>query len=391
MRSHLKLWSAVQSNILSHFSRRQSTSKDLIDPQWRPKPIDQRSEESFSLGVSLILAIYLSRFYMHMILGTILTRHSVSSEILMVKVGSGDDPVQPSAACENCGKKEGEQQRAGDLADNMNQEDGQGAGELEKQNVVLVQGDDKGAGTDSDKDGAIDKESDENSNESDDSDDDSDIDSGISDQRIFHVHKSVLCKTSAFFQNATKPEWTGPTPRPTDLSDELPEIFHLYVQWLYSGKIAVEITPSSDSDTDVRKHENVDYHSLIQSYILGEKLMDTTFHNAVLQCLIECVEQADCFPGDRTIRTAYKRTIKHSPLRKLLVDFWVWHGDSEGAADDMNASLGTDFTNDLLKAMLEARPSPDTNKAKVQPPWLTHPEIYSIKDNKKTAKDTSNS
>ncbi|KAI4693231.1 uncharacterized protein J4E88_001602 [Alternaria novae-zelandiae] len=262
----------------------------------------------------------------------------VGSEILMVKVGGGDDPVEPNVAGENCDKPE-------------------------------------------------------HNNESNDSDTDtdSDTDSDVSEERIFHIHKSVLCKTSAFFQNATKPEWTAPTPRPIDLSDELPEIFHLYVQWLYSGKIAVEIMSSSDSDTEVRKHENVDYHSLIQSYILGEKLMDTTFQNAVLQCLIECVEQADCFPGDRTIKTAYKRTIKHSPLRKLLVDFWVWHGDSEGAADDMNLSLGTDFTNDLLKAMLEARPSPDTSAEKVQPPWLTHPEIYSIKGNKKTAKDTSNS
>ncbi|KAI4655898.1 hypothetical protein J4E93_000614 [Alternaria ventricosa] len=256
----------------------------------------------------------------------------VGSEILMVKVGGGDDPVEPNVAGENCDKPE-------------------------------------------------------HSNEG----DDSDTDSHISKQRIFHIHKSVLCKTSAFFQNATKPEWSGPTPRPIDLSDECPSTFHLYVQWLYSGKIAVKTKPLSDSDTGDRKRESVNQHSMIQSYVLGERLMDPTFQNAVLQCLIECVEQEDSYPGDQTIKTAYKRTTKHSPLRKLLVDFWVWHGDSEWAADDMNTSLGTEFTNDLLKAMLKLRPGPSEDAEQVQPLWLNHPETYSLKENNKTAKDTSNS
>ena len=107
--------------------------------------------------------------------------------------------------------------------------------------------------------------------------------------------------------------------------------------------------------------------------------------------MIECVEQEDGYPGDQTIKTAYKRTTKHSPLRKLLVDFWVWYDNSEWAADDMNTSLGTEFTNDLLKAMLELRPGPSDDAEQVQPPWLNHPETYSINDNKKMAKDTSNS
>jgi len=268
---------------------------------------------------------------MHMILGAILMRYSVGSEILMVKVGGSDDPVESNVAGKNCDKPE-------------------------------------------------------HSDESDDSDTDSDI----PEQRVFHIHTSVLCKTSAFFQNATKPEWTGPTRRPIDLSDERPDVFYLYVQWLYNGKIAVKTMPSSDSDTEVRKHETVNYHSLIQSYILGEKLMDTTFQNSVLKCLIECVKQEDNFPSDPTVKLAYERTTKHSPLRKLLVDFWVWYGCSDWAADDMNASLGTEFTNDFFKAILQARPGPgDIEKS--QPPWLTHPDTYSIKDVKETANDTSNS
>jgi hypothetical protein len=45
-----------------------------------------------------------------MIVEAILTWYSVSSEILMIKVGDGDPPVEPNAAGEACDKKEGKQQ-----------------------------------------------------------------------------------------------------------------------------------------------------------------------------------------------------------------------------------------------------------------------------------------
>ena len=103
--------------------------------------------------------------------------------------------------------------------------------------------------------------------------------------------------------------------------------------------------------------------------------MDTTFQNPVLKCLIECVKQEDNFPSHLTVKMAYKCTTEHSPLRKLLVDFWEWYGCSEWAADDMNEDLGTEFTNDLLKAVLQVRAGPDEEQDSVQPPWLVHPRL----------------
>jgi hypothetical protein len=73
---------------------------------------------------------------MHMIVEAILTRYSVSSEILMVKVGDGDPPVEPNAAGETCDKKQGKQQCTGDFAGCTNQEDSRGAQDLEKQTTV---------------------------------------------------------------------------------------------------------------------------------------------------------------------------------------------------------------------------------------------------------------
>jgi hypothetical protein len=202
----------------------------------------------------------------------------------------------------------------------------------------------------------------------------------MSEQRIFHVHESVLCKTSAFFQNATKPEWTAPTPRPIDLSDEYPDIFHLYVQWLYSGKIAVTTRTS---------HLSVNYCYLIQSYVLGEKLMDATFQNAVLQCLIQCVNEEGSYPLGRTVKLAYERTTKHSPLRRLLVDFWVWERGRTWGSSNMKRCEGVEFMNDLIMALLEKRPCPHSPRAEVEPPWRTNPGDYRVRDKDEVVEKTS--
>jgi len=60
---------------------------------------------------------------------------------------------------------------------------------------------------------------------------------------MFHVHKNVLCKTSAFFQAATKQVWRGRPRKPIDLTTENGEDFKCYVQWLYSGRIAISYNP----------------------------------------------------------------------------------------------------------------------------------------------------
>jgi len=49
-------------------------------------------------------------------------------------------------------------------------------------------------------------------------------------QQTFHVHKTVLCKTSGFSKAALKPEWQGSEPRPVDLTDEDPATFKMYLQ-----------------------------------------------------------------------------------------------------------------------------------------------------------------
>ncbi|KAI4697933.1 uncharacterized protein J4E84_001067 [Alternaria hordeiaustralica] len=264
----------------------------------------------------------------------------IDSEILMVKVGGGDDPVEPNVADANCDKKEYEQPHKARSNGGVSGENGSTVQDPGKKSAISVQSNDKDSGTMVDKNGAIDGESSIGSEKNSDSDTGNDSKAEVYERRIFHVHKSVLCKTSLFFKNATKPEWTVSTPRPIDLSDEDPKIVRL-------------------------------------SYLLGEKLMDATFQDAVIQALIKCVLKSRLYPTNDSIRIAYKRTLPHCPLRKLLVDFWIWDAHKGWELESLVKDTCEDFANDLIGALVKHRRKPgEISKA----PWHKTPEAYSIKE-----------
>ncbi|CAN9199729.1 unnamed protein product [Alternaria alternata] len=113
--------------------------------------------------------------------------------------------------------------------------------------------------------------------------------------------------SSEFFKNATKPEWRTES-RPVDLSDEQPAIFKRYCQWLYTGFIAPGLLAESSSGC------------LAYMYVLGEKIVDHEFQNAVIQAIISDMDRMNVVPSLRTIKIIYDGTTEESAARRLLVD-----------------------------------------------------------------------
>jgi hypothetical protein len=79
----------------------------------------------------------------------------------------------------------------------------------------------------------------------------------------YPIHESVVCKTSTFFDNAMKPEWASarPDPRRVDLSDEEPDIFSIYIHWLYFKTIPSVVT-------EVEPARNPEYELLAKCYVM---------------------------------------------------------------------------------------------------------------------------
>ena len=163
----------------------------------------------------------------------------------------------------------------------------------------------------------------------------------------YPVHESLICASSDFFQTARKPEWSEGNPGVVDLSDEKPDIFEVYLHWLYFKTLStVQDQPPTS---------NPEYLELAQCYVLGEKLLDVKFKNAVIDAMIDVLvnqPEDDVFiPGPSTIKTIYEGTMEGSLVRTLLVDIWAARAGKSGKTD--LDECPPEFAIDLAKEFLD--------------------------------------
>ncbi|KAI5242433.1 hypothetical protein E4T42_07668 [Aureobasidium subglaciale] len=119
--------------------------------------------------------------------------------------------------------------------------------------------------------------------------------------------------------------------------------FKLYTEWVYSGHLVSETIRIQDTKLD----------ALGQAYLLGEKLLDCEFENAVVDAILNQIIVEGRV--DLTLpNLIFDKTCHTSPLRKLLVDLHVWYGHK-----------------DWLKRILLRHPSQPLSLRIFQPPSST--------------------
>ncbi|KAH7085363.1 hypothetical protein BKA63DRAFT_499471 [Paraphoma chrysanthemicola] len=164
------------------------------------------------------------------------------------------------------------------------------------------------------------------------------------------VHEDVIRNSSKVFDNAMKHEWANARPdaRGIDLSDEDSKIFQIYLHWMYFKTIPTV-------HTTIATNWNPEYVKLSRCYVMGEKLMDTAFKNAVLTALADAMDnqpfyEAKC-PGKRTIHTIYEGTPEDAPARRMLVDIWIERA-GENWVKYLTSSLHHSFVLEFSRALL---------------------------------------
>jgi hypothetical protein len=174
------------------------------------------------------------------------------------------------------------------------------------------------------------------------------------DQYEHTVHKDLFCEKSPYFSTATKEHWQeGQEGRVTlPLPNDDPAVFALYIQWVYRGRIFCR----QDMGDTGGNREEIDL--LIEAFVLGEKLQDQEFRDALVDCLIHAVDTPDgqdkrWYPTPSAVDRAYRGTPDSSPLRRLLVDMYFFHGRREWLDEATNA----DFLRDLARDLLQGRGS----------------------------------
>ncbi|EON65084.1 hypothetical protein W97_04319 [Coniosporium apollinis CBS 100218] len=174
----------------------------------------------------------------------------------------------------------------------------------------------------------------------------------------FYVHERLLRDASRFFDAAMRGGWKESTERVVLLPVDDPEVFNLFVGWLYNRKFPTK--------NDVGSAEgNEEYMLLAKLYVLGEKLQATAFKTAVIGAILGKAKTKvqpgghSVYPAGSVVRYLYENTPPKSPVRRLLVDFYVWYGQGSWLARDAtDAGESNEFLVDLAVALLDGRHPP---------------------------------
>jgi hypothetical protein len=134
----------------------------------------------------------------------------------------------------------------------------------------------------------------------------------------FKINKSMLSESSEFFKSALAPEWLEGKSRIVRLPDDDPESFKAYVAWLYTRRVYLGTV----------EEEKVSYTYAFKVYVLGDKLLDTSFKDAVADAVVTMFTTVR---KDGHVRPPfavevcylYENTVVGSPLRRAVVHRWA--------------------------------------------------------------------
>ncbi|KAH6637768.1 hypothetical protein C7974DRAFT_148065 [Boeremia exigua] len=171
--------------------------------------------------------------------------------------------------------------------------------------------------------------------------------------QCFFVHESLLTTRSQFFKKAMEGPWIEAESRVVRLTEDDPVTFQLYVDLLYTGRVAVlRELPSDDPRSILEKAE------LAKLYVLAEKLQDMEAKNQTINAVIASsrFKQAGgsvYAPGYNFIRIIYDGTPSGSKMRKLLVELYTM--DAASSWIDSYHEFPCEFMEALLKSVLDLR------------------------------------
>ena len=170
----------------------------------------------------------------------------------------------------------------------------------------------------------------------------------------WHLPKALLTRNSPFFAAALNGSFAEAKSNSVTMPEDDPEVFRLWVQWLYLGKITCRILHVEDVN-----------NIFVKAWMLGDKLGCAIFQDIVMMELLAChspkVEKPKIETS--TLRAAYEGSAPRSKLRKWALNFFLFEiakaRDGTFSALQRNIHWASetkgieDFSQDYMEASVE--------------------------------------
>lgn len=122
--------------------------------------------------------------------------------------------------------------------------------------------------------------------------------------------------------------------RVVELPEDSPDSFRVWLNWIMSHTIMSSLPDATCSNVE---HE-AEYVHLVNAYILGEKLDDAGFQDAVMDAMVAktqtTVNHMFHCPGSTTINLIWEKTLPDSRLRHFVLDQYSLFGQPEWLIED---------------------------------------------------------
>ncbi|KAH6663238.1 hypothetical protein B0J14DRAFT_644938 [Halenospora varia] len=176
------------------------------------------------------------------------------------------------------------------------------------------------------------------------------VGSGVT-AKTFLLPECIVVRHSPVMKTALKDAWQQGEKKEIVLKEEEPENFATFLAWVYTGDIdsSATVPKATAEDTEAKLVETqIRFEYLLGCYILGNFLQADSFKNAIIDKVLQDYKTA---PGDgghalfygypHIISKLYCNTSPKDPLRKFLVDLYMWECDPETFTEGM-ATLSND-------------------------------------------------
>jgi hypothetical protein len=170
------------------------------------------------------------------------------------------------------------------------------------------------------------------------------------------VHANYIARNSAFFKTALKKEWREGQTRTISMPTEDYETLTTYLRFVYGFQLPSEfdvnqVSALQDPTADQLEQVQAAYVSFAKLYILGCRLMDNKFKEAVIAKIFDLFHgcssrqrgDSDFNPGPEPVDLIYGETLELDPARRLLVDMHMKY------PQDLNSQYDAGFLLDLAQ------------------------------------------
>ncbi|QDS75902.1 hypothetical protein FKW77_002554 [Venturia effusa] len=190
-------------------------------------------------------------------------------------------------------------------------------------------------------------------------------------QQDFIVHEINIRLQCPFFEAALSRDWKEAQERVVHLPEHTPDVFRIYLGWLYQKRIAMSHIP--DKTGQPFRDFNM---ALCRAYLLGDYLEDIDFKDTVIDVLIDLAVRSKAYYANGT-DFIYKNTPAESPLRRLVIDLLVYAKGldwKKTSCDLLDVNFPAEAFADLVVKMDETKNMDTTRRSKA--PFFTDTCLY---------------